>query len=140
MRPSPTQVNVDVLGLIWGLLIKDPCLTVDSLVSEIGKAYGGAFSCGVVRIGAYLVVSFTVLLETYALMCVWSFCEALRGGLYAPELSSLMVGQEAAVVKRPQEPLKMSMRSSYYGSVPVGGNDTIFGSEHEISYPPPPMY
>eukprot|EP00439_Symbiodinium_sp_Y106_P005074 s893_g1.t1 len=116
-------VLVDVLGLIWGLLIKDPCLTLDSLVSEIGKAYGGAFSCGVVRIGAYIVVSFTVLLETYALMC------DLRGGLYAPELSSLMVGQEAAVVKRPQEPLKMSMRSSYYGSVPVGGGDTIFGSD-----------
>mmetsp|Transcript_40727 Transcript_40727/g.64072 ORF Transcript_40727/g.64072 Transcript_40727/m.64072 type:complete len:232 (+) Transcript_40727:65-760(+) len=131
---------VVVTMLSWALLVKDPCVTADGLHSEMSKTYGSAFSCGMIRIGAYLFVAFTVLPQTYALWCVWSFCEDLRVGIHSPELSSLMIGQDAVFVKNPQEPLKQSMRNAQYGAVPVGGEHPIFGSEHETNYPPGPMY
>eukprot|EP00435_Cladocopium_sp_Y103_P043010 s33_g12.t1 len=132
--------DVVVTMLSWALLVKDPCDTADGLLSELSKTYGSAFSCGIIRIGAYLFVAFTVLPQTYALWCVWSFCEDLRVGIHSPELSSLMIGQDAVFVKNPQEPLKQSMRNAQYGAVPVGGEHPIFGSEHETNYPPGPMY
>jgi len=131
---------VVVAMLSWALLVKDPCETAEGLLGELSKTYGAAFSCGIVRIGAYLFVAFAVLPQTYALWCVWSFCEDLRVGIYSPELSSLMIGQDAVFVKNPQEPLKSSMRNAQYGAVPIGGEHPIFGSEHETNYPPGPMY
>ncbi|CAK9098116.1 unnamed protein product [Durusdinium trenchii] len=79
-------------------------------------------------------------LQTYALWCIWSFCEELRVGIHAPALEDLVIGQDKVFLWNPQEPLKQSMRSAQYGAVPVGGEHPIFGSEHETNYPPPRMY
>ncbi|CAK9088815.1 unnamed protein product [Durusdinium trenchii] len=132
---------VVVTGLLsWGVLVKDPCMTAAALQGELAKTYGDAFSCGIVRIGAYLLVALTVLPQTYALWCIWSFCEELRVGIHAPALEDLVIGQDKVFLWNPQEPLKQSMRSAQYGAVPVGGEHPIFGSEHETNYPPPRMY
>mmetsp|Transcript_77962 Transcript_77962/g.137413 ORF Transcript_77962/g.137413 Transcript_77962/m.137413 type:complete len:235 (+) Transcript_77962:51-755(+) len=130
---------VDTGLMMWGFLIKDACQTVSVVVHSLGSIMGDAFTCGIVRICSYFSVALMVLVEVYCLWVVWSFCEDIRAGKFGPELSELILGQEALVIKHKQEPLK-SRTARQYGSFTVEGNDGIFKSvsgEHETNYPAP---
>eukprot|EP00931_Biecheleriopsis_adriatica_P009766 TRINITY_DN110841_c0_g1_i1.p1 TRINITY_DN110841_c0_g1~~TRINITY_DN110841_c0_g1_i1.p1 ORF type:complete len:261 (-),score=41.27 TRINITY_DN110841_c0_g1_i1:14-721(-) len=126
---------VDVGMLLWGFVLEDPCHTARHVVIDMGRVLGEAFTCGVVRIASYLVLSALVLLEVYGLWCVWSFCEELAAGYHASELSSLILGKETVFVKHHQEPLKSRVRYEDYGTVTADGANRIFGRDHDTHFP-----
>eukprot|EP00930_Biecheleria_cincta_P036058 TRINITY_DN2475_c0_g2_i1.p1 TRINITY_DN2475_c0_g2~~TRINITY_DN2475_c0_g2_i1.p1 ORF type:complete len:230 (-),score=33.12 TRINITY_DN2475_c0_g2_i1:16-705(-) len=132
------SLAVDVSLLIYGYLFQDPCKTAHHLVSSLADDSGKAFTCGIVRIGAYFAIAFVTLTYVYCLCTVWSCCEEIALGVEGPLLSDLIVGVESIASKHQLEPLKLRMKSKHYGTISADCENAIFGgSRHETSYPPP---
>jgi len=125
--------GVDVGGLVYGFLVKDPCKTAHRVVSSAGEHLGEAFTCGVVEITAYFGVALAIVVEVYCLWTVWSFCEDVHRGMNGPALSGLL-GKDEMVEAHQQSSLRRPTGEysvkGQYGTIDPDGAKLIFGSVH----------
>jgi len=128
--------------LIYYLVVEDSC----SMLPSALKQHGSAFACGVARISALSMIFVLAGVQAYFIFTVWSLAEDLKlcgskRGL--PELlPSKGKKEESFFISEGIFGVGTSLNGPYpvnYGSLAtpgIGGGSNIFGSYHDVDYPP----
>lgn len=149
--------GLDIFYIIAFFVTTDMCVHVPSALNK----HGTAFACGFMRLLGLTFILMMLIIVTYCIFTVWSYCEDLKAGGGGAGFPALLAGAGELRIKR---------RQAQYGGVPafgetfsgygnaefmnfnsysapgLGASRLEFdgnwgqGGYHEISYPPPKAF
>jgi len=115
--------GLDVIYIIGFFLTTDVCHSIPEALMK----HGAAFACGFMRLLGLSTVLLMLILVTYCIFTVWSYCEDLKAGGGGAGFPALLAGAGELRVKR---------RQAQYGGAEFGqtfgglgnGNFQSFGA------------
>lgn len=146
---------VDGAALSRRFVFAEPCGTNADTAEEPGHVFGDAYLCGGLRIIGYAIFATVMIIEAYAVVVVWSFCQDANQGTNGPDLAELFhmkrgsfqpghtvseQGPVASVLGFMTSQLPGGATYQPYGSVDKlgmpAGQSLFGGMEHQVAYPP----
>lgn len=136
--------GLDVFYILAFFATTDQCSNIPTALQQ----HGSAFACGFMRLWALVFIMMMLIVVTYLIFTVWSYCEDLKAGGGGAGFPALLAGAGELRVKRQQTyggfgdtfggyGKADSMSFGNYNAPGLGNNDTIFNGEyHETKFPP----
>jgi len=147
-----SSLALDVFYVFAFFMTTDTCVHVPAALNK----HGSAFACGFMRLLSLTVILMMLIVVTYFIFTVWSYCEDLKAGGGGAGFPALLAGAGEMRIKRRQAQYggigsfgdtfsgygnANSMNFNSYGVPGLGASKLQFDNMdpgfHEISYPPP---
>lgn len=140
------SLGLDVFFIIAYLATTDMCVGMPTAL----MAHGSAFACGFMRLVGLTAVLMLIVLSTYFVFTVWSYCEDLKAGGGGQGFPALIQGSGEMRIKRRQQYGGAMFGNTFggygnadtmgfgsYDAPGLGDFRSMFDGEfHETQYPP----
>jgi len=138
--------GLDVFYILAYFTTTDQCANIPTALRQ----HGTAFACGFMRLTGLVFIMMMLIVVTYFIFTVWSYCEDLKAGGGGQGFPALLAGAGEMRIKRRQAYGGMqfgqtfggygnadSMSFGSYNAPGMGDGQTIFdGDYHETKFPP----
>lgn len=115
--------GLDVFYIIAFFATTDQCASIPAALEK----HGSAFACGFMRLWALVFIMMMLIVVTYLIFTVWSYCEDLKAGGGGTGFPALLAGAGEMRIKRMQA-------SPSYGGAPGGPTFGGYGNTDSMSF------
>lgn len=143
------SLGMDVFFILAYFLTTDMCMGMPSALQQ----HGTAFACGFMRLGGLVFVLMMLIITTYFVFTVWSYCEDLKAGGGGQGFPALLQSAGEMRIKRTSMYGGFMFGNTFggYGNADGMGfgvyrapgleNERLWdGDFHETSFPPPKQF